>query len=159
MKTLRILLGSMTALILFSACSPLKAEPTEDPNQPVSSDSGNYMPSQDEEYSPQPEDVSLTRDTVYIDSMDLLIMESYPPQISLHLVGSLPTPCHLLRVEAGLPDEDNIIRIGVYSVVDPNLMCAMVLQPFEQGVGLGSFPAGDYEVYVNDILVGEFSTP
>lgn len=149
----------MIGVVLFSACSPVDAKPTQDPEQPVSSDSGNHMPSQDEVYSPQPGDTALIVDTVYLDSMDVLVMESYPPQILLQLTGNLPTPCHLLRIEAGQPDEENNLRIGVYSVVDPNLVCTMMLQPFEQGVGLGSFPTGDYDLYVNDTLAGEFSMP
>ncbi|HWQ45306.1 MAG TPA: hypothetical protein VN376_00485, partial [Longilinea sp.] len=101
----------------------------------------------------------LTQDVAFVDSMDLAIMESYPPQILLQLTGSLPTPCNLLRIEVGQPDEDNDIRVGVYSVVDGNQICTTVLQPFEQGVGLGSYPTGTYQVYVNDTLAGEFTMP
>ena len=91
-----------------------------------------------------------------IDRSDLLIMESYPIQIALVLQGSLPTPCHQLRVIAKPPDEQNRIQVDVYSVVDPAMVCVQVIELFEVNIGLGSFPTGHYSVWVNEDLVGEF---
>ncbi len=108
------------------------------------------------EHLPQREDSNLTRGNVFIDHSDLLIMESYPIQVALELQGSLPTPCNQLRVIAKPPDEQNQIKVDVYSVIDPAKACVQVLEPFETNIGLGSFPTGHYSVWVNGELVGEF---
>jgi hypothetical protein len=122
------------------------------PNEPVTA---NPMP---QPYAPQPGDTALTRGVVYLDSEEIMVMESYPVQIMLVLEGSLPTPCNQLRVSANPPDEQNRIQVEVYSVIDPAKICAQVLEPFDANVGLGSFPSGHYLVIVNGKLVGEFDS-
>ena len=107
---------------------------------------------------PQRDDGNLTRGNVYVDRSELLIMESYPVQIALVLQGSLPTPCNELRVIAKPPDEQNRIQVDVYSVVDPEQICAQVLEPFETNIMLGSFPSGHYSIWVNGELIGEFDS-
>jgi len=109
-------------------------------------------------YLPEPGDVNFSRGNVFIDSSDLLIMESYPVQIALVLKGSLPTPCNQLRVVASPPDEQNRIQVEVYSVIDPAQLCIQVLEPLDVNVGLGSFPTGHYSVWVNGGLAGEFDS-
>lgn len=109
-------------------------------------------------YRPQPNDNNLTRGSVFIDKSELLVMESYPVQIALVLKGALPTPCNHLRVVAAPPDEQNHIQIDVYSVIDPTQICVQVLEPFDANVGLGSFPAGHYSVWVNGKKIGEFDS-
>ena len=122
------------------------------PNEPATS---NFMP---QPYAPQPDDTALTRGVVYLDSKEIVVMESDPVQITLVLKGSLPTPCNQLRVLANLPDEQNHIQVDVYSVIDPTQMCAQVLKPFDANIGLGSFPTGHYSVWVNGESIGEFDS-
>ncbi len=105
---------------------------------------------------PRHGDDALLRGNVYLDSIDLLTMESYPLQFSLALTGNLPTPCHQLRVAVASPDDTNRILVDVYSLVAADGMCAEVLQPFTQNIPLGSFPTGHYTLWVNGELVAEF---
>jgi hypothetical protein len=107
-------------------------------------------------YAPLSSDTAFKRSSVFIETIDLLVMESFPPQISLQLTGSLPTPCHQLRVKTNPPDAENRIDIEVYSVVNPGMMCAQVLSPFDANVQLGSFPVGHYSVWINGEKIGEF---
>lgn len=107
---------------------------------------------------PAPGDDKKLRSTTYLDSVQLLILESYTVQINLQLAGSLPTPCHQLRVAIDPPDKENRIYIDVYSVVDPDKMCIQVLEPFTTALSLGSFPTGHYQVYINNELIGEFDS-
>jgi hypothetical protein len=150
----RLLLTALIAALL-SACAPVATEsPDMPPAMPIDS---NTPPSGlPPIYAPRPGDDQLTRDGVYLDSTDLLVMESYPPQFVLMLKGNLPTPCHELRAVYHEPDEENRINLEVYSVADPNAVCVMILQPFEQNVYLGSFPSGHYTVWVNGEQVAEF---
>jgi hypothetical protein len=98
---------------------------------------------------------------VFIDSSDLLIMESYPVQINLHLVGNLPTPCHQFQADVAAPDPQNQIHVRVYSLVNPAVMCTQVLQPFDESVSIPMTGAADstYSVWVNGELIGEFTYP
>lgn len=160
----RILMLFTLMAAFLAACTGI--QPADDNDTPVSStDSPMEEPTRpasggplNNSYLPQTEDSKFTRGQVFIDSTDLLIMESYPVQIALALKGSLPTPCNQLRVVANPPDEQNRIQVEVYSVSDPEQMCIQVLEPFEANIGLGSFPSGHYTVLVNGEQVGEFDS-
>lgn len=117
-------------------------------------------PSNSEEspFSPQQNDANLTRGNAYVNKAELLIRESYPPQISLGISGDLPTPCHQLRVIISEPDPENKISADVYSVVDPGKACIQVLEPFQEYIDLGTFPSGHYTLWVNGELAGEFDS-
>ena len=91
-----------------------------------------------------------------LNSSELLTLESSPLQFTLALKGSLPTPCNQLRVDVSPPDSENKIIVDVYSVVKADEICAQVVEPFEENVPLGSFPAGHYTLWVNGELVTEF---
>lgn len=143
----------LLALALLTACGPT-ATPTLSPDTPVDSDTppSGVPPI----YAPRPGDADLLRGEVFDVSAELLAMESFPVQYALILRGNLPTPCHELRVVLNEPDADKRIRLDVYSITKPEGMCAQMLQPFEQNVYLGSFPAGHYTVWVNGEMVAEF---
>ena len=64
-------------------------------------------------------DKGLQSGPAYIDSTDVFMKESYPVQVELVIVGSLPTPCHQLRVITSEPDAEGHIQIQAYSVSDP----------------------------------------
>ena len=177
-KIFRIPFLLCTLAALLTACSgelPIGTEPPPAPEQPVVATpiSTEIPPTEttpvmieppergapkpiNSEHLPQREDGNLIKGNVFIDHSDLLIMESYPIQVALELQGSLPTPCNQLRVIAKPPDEQNQIKIDVYSVTDPAKSCVQALEPFEVNIALGSFPAGHYSVRVNGEIVGEF---
>lgn len=157
---------------LLAACTPAMISPTSsgdsqpaNPDEPVSEPPSNpddpdftivpVSPKTDNTI-PRHGDDALLRGNVYLDSTDLLTMESYPLQYSLALTGSLPTPCHQLRVSVAPPDADDRILVEVYSLTATDSMCAEVLQPFTQTIPLGSFPAGHYTLWVNSEQVAEF---
>lgn len=140
-------------MIFLTACSA-------NPDQPVSSSDSvtDETPAIVESYLPQQSDTQLKQGSVYLDSSEILTLESYPLQFTLHMKGSLPTPCHQLRVAVQQPNAQNQILIEVYSVVDPDKMCTQVLEPFEVTVPLGSYPAGKYTVLVNGEVIAEFQS-
>ena len=109
-------------------------------------------------FAPKPGDETLTRADAFIHESSLVIRESFPPQVSLMFRGDLPTPCHELRATLNSPDADNRIIVEAYSVVDPDVVCAQVLQPFEESLALGTYPGGHYTVWINGEMAGEFDT-
>lgn len=121
---------------------------SEDPQTPVNN------------FAPRDSDKDLQRSPAFFEkgAFELLTMESYPPQFNLSITGSLPNPCHELRVQVAPPDKDNKIQLEIYSVVDPGMMCTEVLKEFQENINLGSFPEGHYEIYVNGEKVAEFDS-
>jgi hypothetical protein len=152
-------------MIIGVACTPPSSTPDQPgslpPDSAVTSPPVNEMPTNGPYVNPfasKPGDEQLARGDVFIHEKSLVIRESYPPQISLSLKGDLPTPCHQLRAEIEPPDAENKIQVQVYSVVDPNMACTQVLEPFEESIDLGTFPPEHYAVWVNGELAGEFDS-
>ena len=100
---------------------------------------------------------------IYIDRRDLLIAESYPVQISLHITGSLPTPCHSLNYSYQIGSAADRFRIDVtaWSESDPEVVCIQVLDPLEISIPIPMDGAADgtYSVWLNGDLIGEFNYP
>lgn len=160
----RLFYTLLTLTLVLAACAPAADSndaPVSYPNvsypntsYPNSEENPAAMPIQD--YAPQPGDAALTRENVYLESTDLLTLESFPLQFMLQLKGNLPTPCNALRVVVSPPDADNKVLVDVYSVIDSNKVCAQVIQPFDVNIPLGSFSAGAYTLWVNGEQVAEF---
>jgi len=152
-------------ILMMAACAPAAEAPiptqTLQPDTAVTSPPEGTMPANQppvNPLAPKPSDENLMRGEVFIQESDLLIRESFPPQISLVFSGDLPTPCHELRAIVNPHDDENKILVDAYSLVDPNLACIQVLEPFEASIDLGTFPSGHYTVWLNDEMVGEFDT-
>jgi hypothetical protein len=110
-------------------------------------------------WEPAPGDDTLSLGNVFIEGSGVVVLESFPPQFLLHLAGDLPTPCHQLRVVVAEPDEQNRIQVEAYSLVDPDMICIQVLEPFEVSIPLGEFEPGDYTVWLAGEQIGEFTVP
>ncbi len=147
MKNILIILTVL--LFAVSACAPAMDEPvnSEPPSAP-----------QPGGYAPSPSDLTLTRGEAYVDETNLLALESYPLQFMLNLKGSLPTPCHQLRVAVSAPDSENKILVDVYSVWSLDSICVQVLETFEVNIPFGSLPTGHYTVWVNGKQVTELDS-
>jgi hypothetical protein len=149
----KIALFTLLAAIFLAACAGAVQPGT--PDEPISSDQdqGNGAPVP-APWQPVAGDENLARGEVFIDSQDILVLESFPPQFNLNLKGSLPTPCHQLRAVVSQPDAQNRISVEVYSVVESNQACIQVLEPFEVTIPLGSYASGEFTVLVNEREVG-----
>jgi hypothetical protein len=121
--------------------------------EPLATPTVGIPPSPPSPYDPKAEDARWMRGEVYLQRSDVLVLESYPPRYVLSLQGSLPTPCHQLRIRVQPPDAQNRVFIEVYSVADPNKMCIQVLQDFAVQYPL-NLPPGDYTFWVNGEKVG-----
>ena len=77
----------------------------------------------------------------------------------LYLAGSTASPCHALQVDVAETDGNGHIAVEVYSLLNPNRVCAQVMTPFEQEIPLGDLPSGSYTVWVNGQQVAAFDMP
>ncbi len=141
----------ISAIFILTACASVAATntPADNGGDAITPPDGSQLPN-------STVNPNLKRGGVYLDSAELLTLESYPLQFTLALKGNLPTPCNHLKVDVNLPDAQNKIVVDVYSLVDPKTMCTQALQPFEENVPLGSFPSGHYTLWLNGKQIAEF---
>ncbi len=152
--TLTVVLALMG--IVLSACAPSDAAAPDDPVS--SSDPTDSAPPADS-LQPQPEDDQLERGNAYIDATEILTLESFPPQFMLSITGGKPTPCHKLRAVIGEPDETDEIHIEDYTMVHPEAICVQKIENFNINLNLGTYPTGQYKVFVNGSEIGQIMAP
>lgn len=140
--------------VLLPTEAPIALQPTANAPMPDHYPVVTPLPQKTDNTIPRRADQTL--DAVYLDSVNLLAMESFPPQFSLEVMGNLPTPCHQLVYEVHPPDEANKIVVDVNALGSVNAMCTEVLQPFSAVIPLGSFPEGHYTVWINGAQAAEF---
>lgn len=170
-----VTLFTMLMLMLTSACATSPAEPSgpnAQPSYPSSYPSEPSYPSNSSKpvqeylppaqpadpnnpYAPLPGDKDLQTDKVYLDSSDIQTVSTFPPEYLIVLQGSLPTPCHFLRIQIDPPDQNNNIYIKAYSVTDPNMTCAQTLQSFEATLPLKDLIPVRYAVWINGEKIAE----
>lgn len=88
----------------------------------------------------------------YVDSTQILYMESWPVQVTLQVSGALPSPCNEAVWDVNADDE--VIDVQLWSEVDPDVMCAAVLEPVELSIPLGSYEEASIPVLLNTIPIG-----
>ena len=88
-------------------------------------------------------------DVAWVESVEILLLESYPVQVRAVVKGTLPTPCNELAWEVEDPDPDGRIIMEVSSLFDPNEDCADVIEDFEESIPVGSFTGGEFVLVVN----------
>ena len=155
MSESRLLVILTITAVLITACSPVNGG---GPDESVAATPGQGQPTQGGE---EPPTGDMVHGPVFIDDVQLLIMESFPIQVMLNITGELPTPCHVFQADVSEPDEANEIRVEVYSVVAEGEVCIEVIQPFNENVSIpmAGKPDGVYSVWVNGEKVGDFSYP
>jgi hypothetical protein len=104
-----------------------------------------------DQVQPSPDDSKMKQGKVFVDQIDF-------QKGTLMIKGSLPTPCHKLRVGITDPTYANFtINLSVYSLRDDNLICIQSLAPFQLNVPLKNIPDGTYTVKVNNVSQLTFS--
>jgi hypothetical protein len=131
------------AAALLAACSPLKSPVTNNP------------------YAPQAGDTNLVRDGLEIVKMEVVRSAGISSEAMLNLSYFLPTPCHQFRITASAPDRAMRITVDAYSLMGKDQVCALMrlATPSKASLNLGSFPAGNYTVWVNGKMAGEITAP
>lgn len=150
----------ITAPPISTQSPPNLPTQAEAPDAPIDSTEQPDQPSEImEPWQPQPGDELLDRGNVYLEKAQILVLESYPPQFKLALEGSLPSPCHQLRVKVNPPDPNRKILVEVYSVVNPGDICITVLEPFQVSIPITNPETGRYAILVNGEKAGEIDIP
>mgnify|MGYP000431804379 CR=1 FL=1 len=87
-----------------------------------------------------------------VESVDVLIMESYPVQVRAVVRGNLPDGCTEIS-HSTQAVEGATIRIALFTKRPADLMCTQALVPYEESipVDIAGLPAGRYTVEVNGV--------
>lgn len=91
-------------------------------------------------------------ESVFVESTDILLLESFPVQVVLRASGHVPTPCH--TPDWSVRDLGDMVEVDLWSTSDPEALCIQVLEPFEVSIPLGSYESADVDVVLNGESVG-----
>lgn len=153
-KTILLLL----ILLALVACTPSGGEPaasdnpateTPDPDAPVSSDDpaeATAMPDADTASE------NIIEAEATVESIGIMIMESFPVQVSVNVTGYLGDGCTTLNdIETTQEGDTFLVHITTQRPADA--MCTQQLVGFEENVALDveGLPAGTYTVDVNGV--------
>ncbi len=88
-----------------------------------------------------------------VESVDALLLESFPVQIQLQVRGYHPDGCEA-PVQVEQRRDGNNVYVELYRVLPAAVMCPMVLQPLDRTVSLdGGFEPGTYTIDVNGVVI------
>ena len=88
-----------------------------------------------------------------IHNVEVIVLESFPMQVELHITGEHPDGCEL-PVVVDQQRDGNTVTVEIYRELPADVFCPMVLQPYDDTIKLdGNFEPGDYVFKVNDFVV------
>jgi hypothetical protein len=99
------------------------------------------------------EDVEATmRSHHVIDSVEVLILESFPPQLQLLVSGYIPDGCQA-KTHVDIEQVDNTFTVKIYRELPLGVMCPMVIVEYSDSISLGPVQPGSYTIDVNGVIV------
>lgn len=152
---LKTILPILLLILAFVACSPAGGEPavsdnpateTPDMDAPVSSDDPTTTPETEEPIEPE----NVVTGDAAVESIEIMIMESFPVQVSVHVTGYLGDGCTTLG-DITTKQDGETFSVHIFTERPADMMCTQQLVGFEENVALdvAGLPAGTYTVDVN----------
>lgn len=97
-------------------------------------------------------------DLLGVEQVDVIVRESYPPQVMLHITGYWPDGCVRDPQVTTMREGDSVI-VRISRNLPPDVMCTQVMSRVEIDVPLNdvlieaqSFRSGSYTIDVNGVL-------
>lgn len=92
-----------------------------------------------------------------VDSIEVLILESFPVQINVRTRGTLPNGCTTID-DVSTEQVGNEFNVVISTIQPADAVCSQAVVPFEENIALDvdGLPAGSYQVNVNG-RIGSFT--
>jgi inhibitor of cysteine peptidase len=87
-----------------------------------------------------------------VESVEVVMLTSFPLQVHLHVNGYLGDPCTEID-EIQTQRDGFTFEVLIKTMRDTSLDCIQVIEPFEENIPLDVYglPSGDYQVVVNGV--------
>ncbi len=92
----------------------------------------------------------MTTAPLQIQTVDALVAESAPPQISVRVTGIIPDSCTKAR-DPETRRDGSTFTITIIGERPTGMACAQIVSPYEQTIRLGTLDPGSYTVIVNGV--------
>lgn len=92
--------------------------------------------------------------TANVEDVEVLIMESFPVQVTAVARGNLPDGCtEIDSVRTDFEEDENMFTVSITTTRDEDAVCTQALVPFEERIDLEvrGLPSGTYTVDVNGV--------
>ena len=94
---------------------------------------------------------SLVPGTLPIESVEVVVLESFPYQLRAQVRGYLPDGCTRLD-QVRQSREGNVITVTITTLRERDAICILSIEIVERNIALeGSYLPGDYVLRVNDV--------
>lgn len=91
----------------------------------------------------------MTRFDTVIETAEILVQESFPPQLVLEVTGYQPDGCEF-PVQVDTRQEGDTLYVDIYRLVPNNVRCPRSITPYEASISLGAFEPGEYTININN---------
>lgn len=139
-----IALKGLALILLIGALTACRGGGGEEAGTPTSAPTT--------EPTPAPGSNEPSRGQAVVNSVDMLIMESFPVQVNVVAKGDLPDTC--TRIDEVISQlSGDTFRVAITTLRQPDATCAQTIVPFEQSISLDveGLKAGTYNVLVNGV--------
>jgi inhibitor of cysteine peptidase len=128
-------------LVTLAACTGGAADEAATAEAPIATEAATA-----------PVSVQPDRGQAVVNSVDVLILESFPVQVNIVARGDLPDSCTTIDQVISQRDDAGF-RVAITTFRQPDQVCTQALVPFEETVSLdvAGLPAGTYPVIVNGV--------
>lgn len=148
--------GLLVATLFLTSCV-VPAEGAT-PGAPATPPEGLDQPTNDATPAPSPtpgaEEGEVIVGEADVDSVELLIMESFPVQVTAVVRGNLRDGCTAIgEIEQQVLEDERLIEVRIATERPAEAICTQALVPYEERVPLEvrGLPAGEYTVDVNGV--------
>lgn len=148
MKRHRVLLLVWSVLALWVAACGSPLDSTPDPNEPVTSETPVPTPAA----ATKPPSGGVITGEAVVESIEVLILESFPVQVHVVAKGYLADGCTEIGTITS-EQKDDLFLISITTVRPADKMCTEAIVPFEEVIPLDVYglAAGTYTVDVNGV--------
>jgi hypothetical protein len=88
-----------------------------------------------------------------VQTVEVLIAESFPPQIFAHVTAIIPDSCTKAR-EPEINHDGSTITVTLTGERPDGVLCAQVISTYDKSIPLGTLDPGHYTLHVNDVTQG-----